>query len=875
MKVYSQLEKAQLENLSSDLSGTITGAVWFNTTEVRAKFANGTSAVALLANDGKAVFGTDGTAGNNVRFHRGAATLLQIVVGSDTTSEGTLSTALAQLSSRLENYTNASRPAVGNAGRLIWNTQAGKPQLDDGSTWRDVAVGSSSGGGASGIETLQQKLELEKQNLFTEDLDNSIGISGQIPVVQSNFKATLLKAQSTSDTSIEVVWNAEAVNQSDQNMDSTTGWSTTGQAVSLTATSTAGEFQVGSSALKFDKSGSGTEAAVRFDNGSQTRQYNGLSRVWMYVKLPSVTNLSNVLLRIYADTTSNFQTFTKTTDFAGNALAIGWNLLVFDISTGGSAGGTGWDITKLSRYTEVGITTSTSVQTYTGVIFDSVYFSYFDPSVIGVVGTEYTLFNNSTSEDVVVAASNTLSDGRLTLVSGLSNGYSGGLTGSSRARVQRSVVDMTGVTQLPMDNDSTFSGTITTTQSLRYSTFTRQTISGDVQSFVDMIAIMAFKVTAIGGSTIDVSDPADLHLNMLNGDTFDFFRPVYTGGKLKYDYLLSRSLTANSTASGGTTTLTVTPTSLQVGDIAAKRHLASHSISVVAETAAESFSSATLKSSPDGIQLLDTGIDYPNRAGLYGHWALGGINATDAVRNRASSTPGPSITVTGTVNTAGSFQRGRFSAVGNNDNTNYLGIASPASGLEPNATLVQMSMWLYFDGTNGSNRGVLVRTSSGSNGFYCYILSGSSNLSFQVNSTAVTVGTLNVGWNHVGIVVNNGGSSYALLNGVRSATISATPTAVSTVFSILTANALASYTGQGLRGADLITWVGGSVITDAQFRALWNGGYFRPVGFGPMQRYMYTTTGQSGQKISSRVRVTRSTTAVTPTVWKTGTLISP
>ena len=769
-----------------------------------------------------------------------------------------------------------------------WYYDASSTATDDGATilepddnpvsgrWLIGTAGGGGGGaGGSGIETLMQKLELEKQDILTEDLDNSVGVSAQTPLRQNDFKATLLKGQSASDTSVELVWNAEAVNQSDQNMDSTTGYTATGAGASLTASTTAGDFQVGSAGLKFDKNGTSTEAAIRYDTGTQTRQFAGKSRVWMYVKLPSVTQLSNVLLRIYADSTSNFQTFTNTTDFAGNALAIGWNLLMFDISTGGSAGGTGWDITKLCRYIEMGVTTSSSGQTYTGIIFDSVYFSHFNADEIGAIGTEYTLFNNSTKEDIVIAASNTRGDGRLTLVSALANSYSGGLSGTARARVQRSTIDVSGGSQFPMDNDATFSGAITTTQDIRFSTYARDTIAGVSYTGLDMVGIMVYKITAVGGSTIDVSDPANFSANMVNGDTFDFFRPVYTGGKLMYKFIKNAALTASSSHSSGTTTLTVVPTSLAVGDYACRRHVASHSISVVAESAAESFTSASIQSDPDGIQLIDAGIDYPRRGNLFGHWALGSFSNADATRNRVAGTAGATLSVNGTPNISGTFQRGALALVGPSGAANYLTLTN-AQGLaiSGNTTLAMHSLWFYFDGASGSNRMVAHRINNGNTSGWSLTIQSSAptNLIFRVNGTEATGMTVSVGWNHVFVVLNDSGSNYMYLNGVKSTTISATPGDAGDVMSWLVQTGF-SYFGSGLRATQHIAWSGGTVMSASEIRSLYNGGYFRPVGPGLMQRYMYATTGASGQKLSFRARVSRTTTGVTPVLWKAGMLV--
>lgn len=141
-KIYGQLEEAQLHNKTSDPTAGVSGKVWFNTSDLRAKFDNGTAVKYLLANDDRCTIGTNGTANSNIRLHRGAAGVIQFVLGGDITAEGTLSTSLAQKSARQENYTTAGKPAAaaGNAGRVIWVTDV-TPALnvDNGGAWKQIA----------------------------------------------------------------------------------------------------------------------------------------------------------------------------------------------------------------------------------------------------------------------------------------------------------------------------------------------------------------------------------------------------------------------------------------------------------------------------------------------------------------------------------------------------------------------------------------------------------------------------------------------------------------------------------------------------------------------------------------------------------------
>lgn len=142
-KIYGQLQNAQLEVKTSDYSAGVKGRVWWNDTNGQINSDDGTNVRSLLRNDGKIVIGTNGTANNNIRFHRGASGVLQFVTGGNATAEGTLATTLNQISFRAENYTTGARPAAANAGRLIWNSTTGTVQADSGSTWIDISIGTN------------------------------------------------------------------------------------------------------------------------------------------------------------------------------------------------------------------------------------------------------------------------------------------------------------------------------------------------------------------------------------------------------------------------------------------------------------------------------------------------------------------------------------------------------------------------------------------------------------------------------------------------------------------------------------------------------------------------------------------------------------
>lgn len=139
MYVYGELKFADLHNLAADPSAGIIGRIYWNTVTLKAMLDDGTTILALLRNDQKMILGTSGTAANNIRINRAAAGVLQFVLGSDATAEGTLSTSLAQLSFKHEAYATGSLPAAGAAGRIAWDTTTVTPKFDNGAAWFDLA----------------------------------------------------------------------------------------------------------------------------------------------------------------------------------------------------------------------------------------------------------------------------------------------------------------------------------------------------------------------------------------------------------------------------------------------------------------------------------------------------------------------------------------------------------------------------------------------------------------------------------------------------------------------------------------------------------------------------------------------------------------
>lgn len=186
MKIYGSLERAQIEPLSSDPSAGVVGRIWFNTVDALAKLDDGTLIRSLLRNDAKAIIGNSATANENIRFHRGAANVLQFVQGGDATAEGSMSANFNKLSFLFETYTDAGKPAAGNAGRIIYLSDSKIFMGDDGTVWNGLGGAGGGGGGANwypmpGNEPIEDTENNEKIWKFTSGETQSLTLFVKVP----------------------------------------------------------------------------------------------------------------------------------------------------------------------------------------------------------------------------------------------------------------------------------------------------------------------------------------------------------------------------------------------------------------------------------------------------------------------------------------------------------------------------------------------------------------------------------------------------------------------------------------------------------------------------------------------------------------------
>lgn len=133
MKVYSQLERASVENLASDPSPGVVGRIFYNTTEGLYKVDTGSALIAVSSNI--EVLASDPSAGRTGRiFYNSTAGILKFDTGS----------AIKAISGQVEKLSSDPAPSI--QGRLFYNTSTNEFKGDTGSsivTFGEPAVAST------------------------------------------------------------------------------------------------------------------------------------------------------------------------------------------------------------------------------------------------------------------------------------------------------------------------------------------------------------------------------------------------------------------------------------------------------------------------------------------------------------------------------------------------------------------------------------------------------------------------------------------------------------------------------------------------------------------------------------------------------------
>lgn len=732
----------------------------------------------------------------------------------------------------------------------------------------DITIASSGGGGggsASALETLEQKLEAEKDRIFTDKLDNSVGSSFEItPAIGSNFYARLLTNYTASDANIEVAWTPVYLN-ADVLTDSTTGWSVQSDASGLTTDT--GTKKLGTASLSFDKAGAATNARIQYDVGSLSLSVINNTRLWFYINLPSLTDLVDVEVRIDIDNT-NYSTYSLTTDYAGNALATGWNLMFVDLAVAGSQSGTGWIYNQLFRYFHVGVNTGSAATSYTAILIDSITFGLRNSDRFIQPGDEFTISNASTRDIGHIDIANTLVDGPVALAATFSNSYSGSSGSNYVDKPRRNFLVADGNGQAVTVNG--FTGPSEGNQEFRISRILRSSQTGiNIQAFVDIFTRQNYEISAVGGGSIDVIDATDDTADIVSGDIIHIFQTVWNDGEKNCVYIGDLTVTSSSHSSGITTINGTPPGSAAAGDFAVKKHVTAEK-SLVSLSANENFSSLSLISSPNGIIFNDDSTNYPNEQTVYAHWYLGG--ETDSIGLNNNKGPSADLNKIGSPNLQGDFLNGQYSAT-NFSTSNYL--QQSASTTDVNGTnVVQFSVWFKTPtSSTGTRRPIFSRETGGSAGFSVCLSASAQTVSFYSSGgVAFSTGTFKLNdWNHLVVKCQGTSSTFKMwLNGNLTTSTSSFTPQLAAINIGRDATGGGNALGADDQLADLIVWDAGPDLTQSDVDELYNGGNHQQVGFFPHVKYRYEASGLTGQKLSLKAILNRTTQAVSPFIRKMG-----
>lgn len=729
------------------------------------------------------------------------------------------------------------------------------------------AVGAGSGS-ANNLEILEQKNESEHYGIVSDALDNSIGTGFATLPASYYTRGILLESSSTP----AIVWSPSVLNSAAPDTTSTTNWTAVANVTGITTSTTN---QVGGHSVQFTKNASGL-STIKYDYGSLAFGIPYNTRLWFWINFASVTNITDVYISVSNDATTygtNFQSWTSTTNYAGSAIAAGWNLMFFDISTGGSATGTGWNYTLPARFFTVG---ANGTNTSDIILVNGIYFGLgnsalsISPANYVPLGTVLTIADGTNSEVTFqVDSSNTQVDGPITLTSALSNTYAGGFAGASVYRSTLTLGNNQALLGANDPNGNAYAGAITTAQEIRLSRYLRSALSSStLEATVSIVTPQNYLCFSTTTNQIVIIDAADTHLNLLSGDVVHCFSTTYDDGGPNYIYLGDFTLTSNSTASGGNTTLTGTggvPVGVAAGSLIIKKQISAAKYSAVSTaTTNESFSNLTADSSPDGIIAYSTNFPVPNPQNVWALWTL-----SESKGNINQIGPAPNLTVNGTVTTTNIFKNGQYASSGWSG-SNFYSIPHGSYAAIDGTVSITVSAWVYY-AVGSSALPILSDWAGAGGGFACYV--NSSGLATAIfNNNQITANAVNVGaWNHLVFQFNSGGTVTIYQNGVLTKTSTgntfSAAAAVSLDIGIDTVN-----TGNAAQEiAQVIVWNGAN-LSASQVTQLYNNGLAQVIGnaASSMIKYRYKNTGVSGQKLSLYAQLKTDTTAIQPFISQMG-----
>lgn len=776
------------------------------------------------------------------------------------------------------NAIKAISSADRSTGQLVLNYGTGKLYYFDGSstaTADDDAViqptsgsgrwlrQSSSGGAASAgstdaIDIVIDKCQMEHFGYDTDPLTNSIHKAFRFP--ETNFNVTLLEDYTATGANMKIVVNSLAPLSTDFRTDSATGWTAQSAGNTLTASSTAGDFKIGTAGLKFNKNGTATTAYIDRTTDTINAKYNANFYFWIKPTAAVSGTLTNVFIRV-GSASGNYRQWTFTTDYAGSAITSAYHLIKQDLSdtTGSTTAGSGWTVATSVSYLAIGVTTDAGADTLTGICIDAPFFADSTGGYVAV-GDELTIYNASTRDTFVIDSASTSYNGLVTLAATLSNSYSA----VAATVCKRNILTAAGDNFARCVNS--LSGTIADTQEIRLKRALAESFSGQAfDAFVEFDTAKVFEVTSVSsGVNVGVETTVDWHLEFVTGNIVEIFQKVPDGfGKFNY-VQRNTTYTLDGNSSHASSTLTIpldVTTGITVGDILVKRQI-NCDVSLATLTGNESFTSMTR----DRLQIIDIAAPVPQATSVWAHWTLSGSNGY-LNSQRTPNATGPNLTIDGTLTYTNTFKGNRYATSGwSGSNAFEISTASSEaiSGDSADCTSIACSIWVYCTAFTGSNRVVINRATGTGNGWRLNCDPGANQFNlFISNATAVDNASYTVGaWNHVYFYIEDNVKWEWYVNGVNQGTGVPTVTDSGNVFVIgAEGNGSLSSPATGMYMSDVFIWRNTTELTQNEVNLLYNNGAWRNTGSQAGLKYFFSKTGQVGQKLSLRSTITRETDA--------------
>jgi len=764
---------------------------------------------------------------------------------------------------------------------------------DDYIRFKPTASEGGGGGGATGlsIELAEQHCELKHTNNNRPDeFDNGICVAFNDPKIPA--EGFLLRNYVAAQTQLEMAINPLFLDPTNKNGDFDNTYSIIGNAAVID--SITGIIGTGPTATSWNKTLGSTTAGIQkvLTNAISLASF----RTWLVqFRTPdAVGDIVSLDVVFSAQSVPTiFKTISITTDINGTALSAlsvdTFHLLKIDVNLAGTDTGGGWEPeTDLLKTIRWNVITGDPATTLTNMAITG---------PVGVPdngqgarklyqiqgpqkGDELTLSNDVTRNVFNIDSTSPDTIGPV-IITAMGNSYAGG----DETPVLRSTLDIIGdnkavfATASPIAGSDLASGAVENLQEVRFKKILTTTIAGGNYGFsVSWDTPLFWEVINIpDGTHVDLTDPADYTAELPSGTAFHVFNVFENNGRpnnvdTKTDIVSDDAPAHNS----GVTTIAV-PSSgaISIGQKFVKRdQVKGYFSSVSGEDTNENFGSALV---PTAIIFENTGIPLSAISGnkLFAEYLMGGDTSAEAFNNNQPGSPGNNLTINGAIpsisrefiGTRPSLASGEFS------NVNYLSIAAgtnsdlmdAASG---KADAISISIWVKRVSAPSTTHHIISRSTSVFVNGFTLTATNSNRYLFSVDNTSLDLGPATLDqWTHIGFAINGiSGDFSGWQDGIRTDGNNVI-TATNTAF-FIGRHASGGATGFTNGYIGHILAYTGHIFTDQEIEVIRNKSQHRPVGTGGNIKNRFEVTGASGNKISGKVEIIRTTNDVSPLATK-------